>query len=45
MLVGGVSRALGTNAGAGAAEAWFAVEACEYDRSFLQLAPQGALHH
>ena len=42
MLVGGVSRALGTNAGAGAAEAWFAVEACEYDRSFLQLAPQGA---
>jgi UDP-N-acetylmuramate--alanine ligase len=42
MLVGGVSRALGINAGAGAASAWFAVEACEYDRSFLQLAPQGA---
>jgi UDP-N-acetylmuramate--alanine ligase len=42
MLVGGVSRALGTNAGAGDPDGWFAVEACEYDRSFLQLAPQGA---
>jgi UDP-N-acetylmuramate--alanine ligase len=43
MLVGGVCRTLGTNAGAADAGGWFAVEACEYDRTFLQLAPHGAV--
>jgi UDP-N-acetylmuramate--alanine ligase len=42
MLIGGVSRALGTNAGAGEPDGWFAAEACEYDRTFHRLAPQGA---
>jgi len=41
-LVGGVCRELGVNAVASAPGGWFAVEACEYDRSFLQLAPAGA---
>jgi UDP-N-acetylmuramate--alanine ligase len=43
MLVGGVCRTLGTNAGAAEEGGWFAVEACEYDRTFLQLAPYGAV--
>ena len=42
MLVGGISRELGTNAGAGDPDGWFAAEACEYDRTFHRLAPQGA---
>lgn len=42
-LVGGVCRELGVNAVTQAPDGWFAVEACEYDRSFLQLAPAGAL--
>jgi len=42
-LVGGVHRRLKTNAVPPEPGGWFAVEACEYDRTFLQLAPQGAL--
>lgn len=42
-LIGGVCRELGINAVAPEAGGWFAVEACEYDRSFLQLAPAGAV--
>jgi len=42
-LVGGICRNLGTNAIVPDADGWFAVEACEYDRSFLQLAPRGAV--
>ena len=42
-LVGGTHRTLGTNALAPEPGGWFAVEACEYDRSFLRLAPAGAL--
>ena len=49
-LVGGTELALGTNALAPGdptpAEprgGWFAVEACEYDRTFLQLSPEGAI--
>lgn len=42
-LVGGTNRALGENAIVPDAGGWFAVEACEYDRSFLQLAPAGAI--
>ncbi len=42
-LVGGTCRTLGANAVAQGAGAWFACEACEYDRSFLQLAPEGAI--
>lgn len=46
-----VDRVLGTraseplrlNAHAGDAGGWFVVEACEYDRSFLQLDPGGAI--
>lgn len=41
-LVGGICRRLGQNATSADGEGWFAVEACEYDRSFLQLAPFGA---
>jgi UDP-N-acetylmuramate--alanine ligase len=41
-LVGGIDRRLGVNAVAPGPGGWMAVEACEYDRSFLQLAPQGA---
>lgn len=37
-LIGGTPRNLGTNAAAGDG-AFFVVEACEYDRSFLHLAP------
>ena len=42
-LVGGVCRKEGSNAIAPARGGWFAAEACEYDRSFLQLAPEGAI--
>ena len=42
-LVGGVSCETETNAIAPGADAHFVVEACEYDRSFLQLRPFGAI--
>lgn len=42
-LVGGTCRRLRTNALAGHKGGLFCVEACEYDRSFLQLAPLGAI--
>ncbi|HVS17232.1 MAG TPA: Mur ligase family protein [Planctomycetota bacterium] len=42
-LIGGLCRELGVNAVQPAPGGWFAVEACEYDRSFLQLAPAGAV--
>lgn len=54
-LIGGAHLELGTNAIAPGAAApvgsdaldprggWFVVEACEYDRTFLQLAPEGAI--
>ncbi len=43
-LVGGVDRSLRTNAiSRDPKGGWFAVEACEYDRSFLHLAPTGAI--
>ncbi len=42
-LVGGTCRTTGSNAVAGDVDGWFACEACEYDRSFLQLAPEGAI--
>jgi UDP-N-acetylmuramate--alanine ligase len=42
-IVGGTCRVLGANAVCGEDGGWFAVEACEYDRSFLELAPAGAV--
>lgn len=42
-LIGGTCRRLRTNALAGHRDGLFCVEACEYDRSFLQLAPLGAI--
>jgi len=42
-LIGGSERLLGTNALAPARDGWFVVEACEYDRSFLNLAPHAAI--
>jgi UDP-N-acetylmuramate--alanine ligase len=48
-LVGGLNLALpdagplGGNAIPGDPDGWFALEACEYDRSFLELAPFGAI--
>jgi UDP-N-acetylmuramate--alanine ligase len=42
-LVGGSCRTIGSNALAPRPDAWFAVEACEYDRSFLSLEPEGAI--
>ncbi len=42
-LVGGLERSLGTNALDAAEGGWFAVEACEYDRSFLRLKPAGGI--
>jgi UDP-N-acetylmuramate--alanine ligase len=42
-IVGGVCCTLGTNAVTEDEGGWFAVEACEYDRSFLNLTPQGAI--
>ena len=41
-IVGGVDRRLGTGALAGSPEGWLAVEACEYDRTFLKLHPFAA---
>jgi UDP-N-acetylmuramate--alanine ligase len=43
VLVGGIDATLKTNAVVPDAGGWFGVEACEYDRSFLQLDPTGAL--
>jgi UDP-N-acetylmuramate--alanine ligase len=34
---------MGTNALSGSRGGWFCVEACEYDRTFLQLSPRGAV--
>jgi len=42
-LIGGTCRRLRTNALAGHGGGFFCAEACEYDRSFLHLAPQGAI--
>ena len=42
-LIGGTDRSLGTNAITPQDGGWFSMEACEYDRSFLQLAPVGAV--
>lgn len=42
-LVGGLHTGLATNAVTPAPGGWFALEACEYDRSFLHLAPAGAI--
>jgi UDP-N-acetylmuramate--alanine ligase len=42
-IVGGICRTLGTNAITEDDGGWFAVEACEYDRSFLHLSPRGAI--
>lgn len=42
-LVGGACRNLSSNAVPPQQGGWFAVEACEYDRSFLQIAPEGAI--
>lgn len=42
-LVGGIHAGHGTNAVAPDPGGWFALEACEYDRSFLQLRPTGAI--
>lgn len=42
-VIGGVDVYHGTNAIAPEAGGWMAVEACEYDRSFLNLSPRGAI--
>ncbi len=42
-LIGGTCRTTGSNAVAPAENGWFACEACEYDRSFLQIDPEGAI--
>ena len=42
-LVGGLHADHGTNAMPTDPGGWFSVEACEYDRSFLHLAPTGAI--
>jgi UDP-N-acetylmuramate--alanine ligase len=42
-LIGGISRRLRTNALAGSPGGWFCAEACEYDRTFLNLRPRGAV--
>ena len=42
-LIGGVCQRLETNALAGSPDGWLCVEACEYDRSFLHLAPYGSI--
>ena len=42
-LVGGLHQARGVNSISPDPTGWFAVEACEYDRSFLQLQPFGAI--
>lgn len=42
-LIGGACRGLSSNAVPPQLGGWFAAEACEYDRSFLQIAPEGAI--
>jgi UDP-N-acetylmuramate--alanine ligase len=42
-LIGGRCRRLDTNAVPPGPEGWFALEACEFDRSFLELDPRAAL--
>jgi UDP-N-acetylmuramate--alanine ligase len=42
-LVGGTDLVHRTNARVPAPDGWFALEACEYDRSFLNIAPFGAI--
>lgn len=42
-LIGGLHVGHGTNAVPGTPGGWFSLEACEYDRSFLHLAPTGAI--
>ncbi len=42
-LIGGLCQRLATNALAGTKDGWFCVEACEYDRTFLRLAPRAAI--
>jgi UDP-N-acetylmuramate--alanine ligase len=42
-IVGGVCRKVGANAVIEDDGGWFAVEACEYDRSFLNLSPHGSI--
>jgi len=42
-LVGGIDLARGTNAVVPSKDGWFALEACEYDRSFLELSPRVAV--
>jgi len=42
-LIGGSCQTLGVNAVAAAEGGWFALEACEYDRSFLQFGTTGAV--
>ena len=42
-LIGGACRQIASNAVPPQLGGWFAAEACEYDRSFLQLAPEGAI--
>lgn len=42
-IVGGICARLGTNAVSHEPHGMFVVEACEYDSSFLRLAPQGAI--
>jgi len=42
-LIGGTCRTVNANAVAPEPRGWFACEACEYDRSFLQISPEGAI--
>lgn len=42
-LIGGWSSELDTNAVLAASDGWYSLEACEYDRSFLNLNPRGAI--
>lgn len=42
-LIGGSCRSTGANAVPAEENGWFVAEACEYDRTFLQLAPEGAI--
>jgi UDP-N-acetylmuramate--alanine ligase len=42
-LIGGTCRTVGSNAVAPEPNGWFSCEACEYDRSFLQIRPEGAI--
>jgi UDP-N-acetylmuramate--alanine ligase len=42
-LVGGLHTQLETNAVSPEGDGWFIAEACEYDRTFLQLSPEGAI--